>query len=213
MDGRYREDKGKKHIDRLDFISDQLKQDESKQVDQENTFDQESKLSEEAVYYNVCFGFLFFVLLAVLVRGYIKEGGLVYYLLPAVILICYAIYYRITIKSAMDKFEILKPKLPYSDQSKEYALSKINYIKSRDHVLFQYAMLVRNFFVVAFPILLYYIKLLVIGQDSSQITWVLFIVFGLASAYFWCQFFNKDVISYQSDIDNHNAQINQLLAS
>ena len=213
MDGRYREDKGKKHIDRLDFISDQLNQDETKPEDQLNTFDQESKLSEEVLYYNICFGVLFTALLAVFVRGYIKEGGIVYYLLPSVLLICYAIYYRITIKSAMDKFDILKPKLPYSDQSKEYALSKINYIKSRDHVLFQYAQLVRNFFVVAFPIFLFYIKIMVIGHDNNFVTWILFIVFGITSSYFWCQFFNKDVNTYQSEIEQHNAQINKLLAS
>lgn len=113
----------------------------------------------------------------------------------------------------MDKFDILKPKLPYSDQSKEYALSKINYIKSRDHVLFQYAQLVRNFFIVAFPILLYYIKIMVIGHENNLVTWILFIAFGIASSYFWCQYFNKDVNNYQSEIEQHNAQINKLLAS
>jgi membrane protein implicated in regulation of membrane protease activity len=213
MDGRYREDKGKKHIDRLDFISDQLKKDETEPDDQLNTFEQESQLSEEALYYNICFGFLFFALLIVLATGYIKAGGLILYLLPAVILVCYAIYYRITIKSAMDKFEILKPKSPYPEESKEYEISKINYIKSRDLVLFQYSVLVRNFFTLFFPVLLYYIKVMVLSEGNSQMTWLLLIAFALASSFFWWQFFSKDINKYNSEIESHNNQINKLLAS
>ena len=80
MDGRYREDKAKKHIDRLDFISEKLLDDESGH-DQIEIHEFENSLREESQYYNICFGVLFMLMLAILIWGYITNGGIIYYVL------------------------------------------------------------------------------------------------------------------------------------
>lgn len=214
MDERFREDKGQKHIDRLDFISDQLNQSDSESSEiRFDLYQQENDLNEAAKSFNLSFAILLLVLLAILIKGYIQEGGLVYYVLPMVIIIGYLFYYRISIKSAHDKLELLKPKLPYSDESKEHQISVLNYQKSSSQLKLSYAQLIRNFYTAFFPVLLYYVKDLFFNHDTSSIQWIIFFVFAVGSGVFWWCHFNQEVSKYTEEINTKQQQINGMLIS
>jgi hypothetical protein len=213
MDERFREDKAKKHIDRLDFIDEQL------QENMENPhFDTEEEQADDAAESllldsYVLIGLFALLYLALLIYAFIRNGQFVYYLIPAFLILAYIIYFRITITSGIKKLSLLKASEMSGSANNQSLINELKEQKEAAKLDYTTSELLRNYYIIFFPLFLFYLMDTFAANYESGYKWFIFILFALGSAVFWWLLFQKDIEAHQTSIDAYTRKITEVLAS
>lgn len=125
-------------------------------------------------------------------------------------LIIYFFYFTYKIRSAI-KDNIKSPKLDKIDpESSEFLKSRIQYISEGIQVTLERAEMLRNFFIIFFPLMTFTLIDILKGPMTTKSYFVTIIVSILLGGVFWYYYFRNDITDIQSDIEELNQLKNKI---
>ena len=181
-------------------------------IDAENIFEN-IKASKSSFIYKTIFYMLFFTAMVSFLVHTIKFGygfGIVFLIL----LLAYFIYFIYTIKAALRE-NIKSPKADKIDpESPQFLKSRIQYITEGIKVTAIRVKLVRNFYIIFFPLMTFILIYIFRGESSTKSLIVTFVISVLLGGVFWYYYFKNDLNEIENDmeeLDELNEKINKLI--
>jgi len=180
-------------------------------IDAENIFE-DIKNGKSAFIYKSIFYMLFSVSMISYLAHTIKFGygfGIVF----LVLLLAYFIYFLYTLKAAIRE-NIKSPKLDKIDPEKpEFLKSRIQYISEGIKVTETRIKLVRNFYIIFFPLTTFILIYLFRGNTGTKSLIITFVISVLLGGVFWYYYFKNDLNEIENDmeeLDDLHTKINEL---
>ena len=182
-------------------------------IDAENIFE-DIKTDKSSFIYKSIFYILFFTSMISYLIHTIKFGfgfGTVF----LVLLLAYFLYFIYTIKSALRE-NIKSPKSDKIDPEDPLFLkSRIQYISEGIKVTSTRIKLVRNFYIIFFPMTTFILIYLFRGNTGTKSLVITFIIAFLLGGVFWYYYFKNDLNEIESDMEelnNLHTKINELIS-
>jgi len=168
-------------------------------IDVENIYE-DIKNNKSSVIYKNIFWLLFGVSFVVFAVHTVQNGfgwGLVFLIL----LIAYFFYYTYIIKSSIRANIKTKNPSKIEPEKAEFLKERIKYISGGIRVTAKRAELVRNFYIIFFPLMTFTLIDILKGPFTAKAYFVIFIVSVLIGGVFWYYYFKNDLNDIESDID------------
>lgn len=154
------------------------------------------------------FKWLFLLLLSLLLIAtaiHIARFGIGFNLIPLFLLLAYWIYYRYTLKKAIEKQALSNQKInessPEENDNEGILTKRLQYILNGIDVLSTRIILIRNQYVLLFPVF----ALVVIDIIRGPLGWAAFAVTAVVSVVlggiFWIYYFRNDLIDLENATD------------
>ena len=182
-------------------------------IDAENIFE-DIKTDKSSFIYKSIFYILFFTSMISYLIHTIKFGfgfGTVFLIL----LFAYFLYFIYTIKSALRE-NIKSPKSDKIDpENPRFLKSRIQYISEGIKVTATRIKLVRNFYIIFFPMTTFILIYLFRGNTGTKSLVITFIIAFLLGGVFWYYYFKNDLNEIESDMEELNdlhTKINELIS-
>lgn len=177
-------------------------------IDAENIFE-DIKTSKSSFIYKTIFYMLFMISFVVFLFHTINFG-ISYGTLFLVLLLVYFMYFIYSIKVAL-RTNIKSPKSDKIDpESPSFLKSRINYITEGIKVTSVRIKLVRNFYIIFFPLMSFVLIFLFRGESSIKSLIITFIISILIGGVFWYYYFKTDLLEIDSELEELN-ELNQKL--
>ena len=181
-------------------------------IDAENIFE-DIKTNKSSFIYKTIFYMLFFTAMISFLVHTIKFGygfGVVFLIL----LLAYFIYFIYSIKAALRE-NIKSPKADKIDpENPQFLKSRIQYITEGIKVTAIRIKLVRNFYIIFFPLMTFILIYIFRGESSTKSRIVTFVISVLLGGIFWYYYFKNDLNEIENDmeeLDELNEKINKLV--
>ena len=177
-------------------------------MDVENIYEDIKKNKSSFIYKTIYY--LLFGLAALSFLIHIIIYGFDFGVLFMVGLVVYFFYFTYKIKSSI-KDNIKSPKLNKIDpESAEFLKSRIQYISEGIQVTLERAEMLRNFFIIFFPLMAFTLIDILKGPMTAKSYFVTIIVSILLGGVFWYYYFRNDITDIQSDIEELNELKNKI---
>ncbi len=181
-------------------------------IDAENIFE-DIKTNKSSFIYKTIFYLLFFTSMISFLVHTIKFGygfGIVFLIL----LFAYFLYYIYSIKAALRE-NIKSPKADKIDpENPQFLKSRIQYITEGIKVTATRIKLVRNFYIIFFPLMTFILIYIFRGQSSTKSLIITFVISVLLGGVFWYYYFKNDLNEIENDmeeLEELNTKINKLV--
>jgi hypothetical protein len=154
------------------------------------------------------FKWLFLLLLSIVLIAtaiHIARFGIGFNLIPLILLLAYWVYYRYTLKKAIEKQALANQKIndssPEENDNKGILINRLRYILNGIDVLNTRIILIRNQYVLLFPVF----AMVVIDIIRGPLGWGAFTVTAVVSVIlgglFWIYYFRNDLIDLENATD------------
>ncbi len=182
-------------------------------IDAENIFE-DIKTNKSSFIYKTIFYLLFFIsMISYLVHSF--KFGYGFGTIFLVLLLAYFLYFIFNIKAALRE-NIKSPKADKIDpESPEFLKARIQYISEGIKVTATRIMLVRNFYIIFFPLTTFILIYILRGDTETKSLVITFVISIILGGIFWYYYFKSDLNEIESDMEelsDLDDKINELVS-